>query len=105
MATTFTVIEHDMLDADPTNYRPLAPSQNDGEVLTAHDDNAGNITLAWEEPVEYPMVSTSLQVNSQVAADNQALIVALNDHAGGVFATPDVCYRISELAKAEKNHI
>lgn len=102
MATTFTVFEHDMLDADRNNHRPLAPSQNDGEVLTANHafDGAGNnhITLAWEEPV-FPLVYENLRIKS--VPNNQGLIDYVNDV--NTIPPADVCYRISELAKAEKN--
>jgi hypothetical protein len=84
----------------------LANSRHDGDVLTAsHAVDAAtglnNITLSWEEPVKYPLVYDSLQHNSLVLADNQALIAYVNNVAH--IPAPDVCYRISELAKAEKN--
>ena len=99
MATTYTVIEHDTSDADQDNHRPLADSLRDGDVLIAnHDYAAGNIGLAWEQPV-FPLVYENLRLKSRV--NNQVTIDYINNPRN--VPPADVCYRISELAKAEKN--
>lgn len=93
--------------ANPGGLAYLPPSAADGDVLTANHaadpvTGANNIRLSWRLPMQ-PLVAAQALVANTSDAFFQPILTSLNARgAGSITALSRSCYRMSELAKAEK---